>query len=101
MKKNIYCKSFIIFILFGFSFCGLVSGQMQYLVTKKTGQTDDYFGTKVSDPYRWLENDTSAETKAWVKAQQKFTNDYLAKIPFREDIKKRYQEILKYPKYFG
>jgi len=75
--------------------------QLQYPVTKKVEQTDDYFGTKVSDPYRWLENDTSAETKAWVKTQQKFTNDYLAKIPFRADIKKRYQEILKYPKYSG
>ncbi|HXB44945.1 MAG TPA: hypothetical protein VNV85_12845, partial [Puia sp.] len=101
MSKNIYYKSLILLSLFGFSFCGTVSGQMQYPTTKKTDQSDTYFGTKLSDPYRWLENDTSAETKAWVIKQQKFTSDYLAKIPFREDIKKRYSELLRYPKYYS
>lgn len=72
---------------------------MKYPVTKKTDQADDYFGTKVSDPYRWLENDTSAETKKWVEEQNKVTNEYLSKIPFRDKIKKRMAEIFNYPKY--
>jgi len=101
MKKNLSLKSFLMLSVIALSSVKNTLAQLQYPVTKKVEQTDDYFGTKVSDPYRWLENDTSAETKAWVKTQQKFTNDYLAKIPFRADIKKRYQEILKYPKYSG
>jgi len=101
MKINIFLKSFLMLSAIALSSGENTYAQLQYPVTKKVEQTDDYFGTKVSDPYRWLENDTSAETKAWVKTQQKFTNDYLAKIPFRADIKKRYQEILKYPKYSG
>jgi len=75
--------------------------KMDYPLTKKVTQVDDYFGTKVEDPYRWLENDTTAETKEWVLTEQKFTEDYLSKIPFREKIMKRYKEILNYPKYFS
>lgn len=75
--------------------------RMDYPVTKKVSQVDNYFGTKVSDPFRWLENDTSAETKAWVRTEQDFTEAYLTKIPFRDKIMKRYKEILNYPKYFG
>lgn len=59
---------------------------------------DEYFGTKVADPYRWLENDTSAETGNWVKAQNKVTNSYLAQIPYREKIADRYEELMNYPK---
>ncbi len=61
--------------------------------------TDDYFGTKVADPYRWLENDTSAETAAWVKAENEVTQGYLSKIPFRDAIKKRYETLFNYEKY--
>ena len=50
-----------------------VKAQFQYPITKKVIQTDDYFGTKVSDPYRWLENDKSDETKEWVKEQNVVT----------------------------
>ena len=60
---------------------------------------DDYFGTKVADPYRWLENDTSAETNAWVEAQRAVTNDYLSHIPFRGAIKDRLTEIMNYERY--
>ena len=69
------------------------------LTTKKIEQTDDYHGTKVSDPYRWLEDDNSAETKAWVQAQNKVTFDYLNQIPQREQIKKRLTELWNYAKY--
>ncbi|MBS1582883.1 MAG: S9 family peptidase [Bacteroidetes bacterium] len=73
--------------------------KMSYPPTRKdTTIADDHFGTPVSDPYRWLENDTSAETGAWVKAQNAVTNDYLAKIPFRAAIAKRYEELYNFPK---
>ena len=71
----------------------------QYPDTRKTDQTDDYFGTKVSDPYRWLEDDRSEETKAWVIAENKVTTDYIAQIPFRDAIKKRLTELWNYAKY--
>jgi len=70
-----------------------------YPDTKKTDQTDDYFGTKVSDPYRWLENDMSDETKSWVVDENKVTTSYLSQIPFREAIKKRLTELWNYAKY--
>ncbi len=60
---------------------------------------DDYFGTKVADPYRWLENDTSAETAKWVKAQNEVTQDYLSHIPFRNAIKDRLTQIVNYERY--
>ncbi len=80
---------------------GNLFGQLQYPYTKQVIQMDDYFGTKISDPYRWLENDTSAETKAWVRTEQQFTENYLSKISFRDQIRNRYKEILSYTKYFG
>ncbi|MDH7462261.1 prolyl oligopeptidase family serine peptidase [Chitinophagaceae bacterium 26-R-25] len=73
--------------------------QAPYPPTRKADQTDNYFGTKVSDPYRWLEDDNSEETKDWVKKQNDVTNTYLAKIPFRADVKKRLEELWNYPKY--
>ncbi|SER82271.1 prolyl oligopeptidase family serine peptidase [Pedobacter rhizosphaerae] len=71
---------------------------MKYPVTQKDSTTDNYFGTIIADPYRWLENDTSAETKVWVDAENKVTQHYLSQIPFRDDIKKRLTEIWNYPK---
>lgn len=59
---------------------------------------DDYHGTTVSDPYRWLEDDNSEETAAWVKAQNEVTRDYLGQIPYREQIKTRLTELYDYPK---
>ena len=73
--------------------------QFNYPETKKGNQVDDYFGTKVEDPYRWLEDDRSEDTKAWVVAQNKVTNAYLEKIPFRNAIKKRLTELWNYEKF--
>ena len=61
--------------------------------------TDDYFGTKVSDPYRWLEDDNSPETAVWIKAENEVTEDYLSQIPFRNRIRERLTEIWNYPRY--
>ncbi len=66
---------------------------------KDTTVVDDYFGTKVADPYRWLENDTSAQTKAWVEAENKITFGYLKSIPFSEKIRTRLTEIVNYERY--
>lgn len=67
-------------------------------VTVKKDSIQNYFGTEVNDPYAWLEDDNSDETKAWVAEENKVTNQYLAKIPYREDIKKRYSELMNYEK---
>jgi prolyl oligopeptidase len=73
---------------------------VKYPVTKKdTTVKDDYFGTIVTDPYRWLENDTSAETGSWVKAENEVTENYLNKIPFRAAIAKRYEDLFNYEKF--
>ncbi len=70
----------------------------KYPTTKKVEHTDEYFGIKVQDPYRWLEDDLAADTKDWVQREVAFTNDYLAKIPFREEIRGQLQEIWNYEK---
>jgi prolyl oligopeptidase len=72
--------------------------RIDYPVTKKTAQSDDYFGTKVADPYRWLEDQDSKETAEWVAAQNKVTFGYLEQIPFRNQIKERLTQIWNYPK---
>ena len=69
-----------------------------YPKTEKIDQKDDYFGTTVEDPYRWLEDDLSAETKQWVTAQNEVTQDYLAQIPFRDAIHKRLESLWNYEK---
>ena len=71
----------------------------KYPVTRKTDQANDYFGTKVTDPYRWLEDDRSEETKNWVVEENKVTNAYLSKIPFRSRIADRFRELWNYEKY--
>ncbi|WP_245584808.1 prolyl oligopeptidase family serine peptidase [Pedobacter glucosidilyticus] len=73
--------------------------ELAYPDTKKESVKDDYFGTIVEDPYRWLEDDVSAETKAWVQAQNKVTQNYLAQIPYREEIKNRLSELWNYEKF--
>jgi len=66
---------------------------------KNDSVSDDYHGTVVKDPFRWLENDTASDVKAWVEAQNKVTFGYLEQIPFRDKIKDRLTEIFNYPRY--
>ena len=75
------------------------SQELKYPQTRKTDQVDDYHGVKVADPYRWLEDDKSAETAAWVEAENKVTFGYLEKIPFRPQVEKRVKQLYNYPKY--
>lgn len=72
---------------------------MNYPKTKKVEVTDTYFGTPVKDPYRWLEDDRAVDTKAWVEAENRVTQNYLSKIPFRSDIKKRLETLWNYEKF--
>ena len=72
--------------------------KMKYPTTPKTEQKDSYFGTVINDSYRWLEDDRSAQTQEWVKQENVFTNDFLSKIPFREDLRKQLNEIWNYEK---
>ena len=72
---------------------------LPYPQTRKVDTTTTYFGTKVADPYRWLENDQAADTKEWVQAENKVTQDYLSKIPYREAIRQRLTKLWNYEKY--
>jgi prolyl oligopeptidase len=67
-----------------------------YPVTRTVDSVDEFYGIKIPDPYRWLENDTSAETKAWIQAENKVTNNYLAQIPFRDSIRKELTGLVNY-----
>ena len=73
--------------------------KLTYPETKRVEVVDDYFGTKVPDPYRWLEDDNSPEVAAWVEAENKVTFAYLDKIPYRAQVKDRLTKLLNYPKY--
>jgi len=73
--------------------------KVKYPMAKKVDSVDNYFGTKVPDPYRWLENDTSAETAEWVKSENEVTSGYLSRIPFREKIREKLTKMWNYPRY--
>jgi prolyl oligopeptidase len=72
---------------------------LHYPVARKGDQTDNYFGTTVADPYRWLENTESPETKQWIEAENALTFQYLASIPERASIKDQLTRVWNYPKY--
>jgi prolyl oligopeptidase len=73
--------------------------KLSYPETRRVEVVEDYFGTKVPDPYRWLEDDNSPEVAAWVEAENKVTFGYLDKIPYRAQLKGRLTKLLNYPKY--
>ncbi|MDB5125284.1 MAG: family peptidase [Mucilaginibacter sp.] len=75
------------------------SKKITYPVTKKVDTVNTYFGTAVPDPYRWLEDDRAPDTKAWVKAENKVTQDYLSQIPYRDAMHQRLQQLWNYEKY--
>src|SRR5690606_34160401 len=72
---------------------------MPYPQTKKVNVADNYFDIEVKDPYRWLENDTAADTKQWVKEENRVTQDYLSQIPYRDKIRERLEKLWNYEKY--
>ncbi len=78
--------------------CKTKNEKLVYPETRKTDHIDEYHGTKVADPYRWLEDDNSEETKEWVRGQNKVTFGYLEQIPFRKKLEERLTELWDYPK---
>ncbi|MBY0481232.1 MAG: prolyl oligopeptidase family serine peptidase [Chitinophagaceae bacterium] len=91
-------KKLSILLACSFSFI-MIQAQLNYPVTKKVNQVDNYHGVSVADPYRWLEDDHSDDTKAWVKAQNEVTFKYLSQIPYREGFKKRIEKLSNYAKF--
>ncbi len=78
--------------------CTPAKDKLEYPETRKSDHVDNYHGTEVPDPYRWLEDDNSEETEAWVKAQNKVTYAYLSRIPFRDELEERLTKVWNYPK---
>src|SRR5947208_12730520 len=72
---------------------------LQYPAARKSDVVDDYHGTRVPDPYRWLEDPDSPESRAWTEAQNRLTAAYLADIPARATIRQRLTKLCNYPKY--
>jgi prolyl oligopeptidase len=78
---------------------GALAQPFQYPAAKKVDQVDVYHGTKVADPYRWLEDDASPQTAAWVEAENKVTFPYLEAIPYRQQMHARVEQLNNYEKY--
>jgi prolyl oligopeptidase len=100
MKKNAKMIVFCVVVgLFIFVSTRTQEPPSKYPVTKKVDQVDDYFGTKVEDPYRWLEEMNSPETRQWINAQVEVTEKYLSSIEFRPQLKARLTELCNFERY--
>ncbi|MGH9944292.1 MAG: S9 family peptidase, partial [Pyrinomonadaceae bacterium] len=87
-------------LVFGQSAATLsANGKLSYPETRRVEQMDDFHGTRVGDPYRWLEDLDTADTKSWVEAQNKLTFSYLEQIPQRAKIKERLTKLWNYERY--
>ena len=75
--------------------------QMSYPPARRSDQADVYHGVRIEDPYRWLEDADSPETKAWVGAENALTEKYLSQIPARERIRRRLTELWNFERYAG
>lgn len=114
VSKNVHTYRFVVF-LFAFIFISVLSlsrsraqnltvpqkmiNPMTYPPARKSEQTDDYHGVKVADPYRWLEDLDSEETKTWVEAENKLTFKYLNEIPARAKIRERLTKLWNYERF--
>jgi prolyl oligopeptidase len=93
-------KSFILSLLLVATVnIAILGATFTYPQTRKADQVDDYHGTKVADPYRWLENPDSPEAREWIEAQNKLTFDYLGRIPQRAKIKERLTDLWNYERF--
>ena len=90
---------FILFVSLAIIAFGKNERAFRYPDARKSDQVDNYHGTKVADPYRWLEDPDSSESRAWIEAENKITFDFLGKIPQRDVIKKRITELWDYEKF--
>ena len=85
--------------LIGIAAATVFSQSLQYPAARKVDQVDSYHGVKVADPYRWLEDDNSPETAAWIEAENKITFPYLERIPYRQQFQERVKRLNDYVKY--
>ncbi len=99
MKNARVGLTFFVLLVFAFTSIPVQANKLPYPKPRKVNHTDTYFGTVVADPYRWMEDDNSEETKAWVEAENKVTFGYLEQIPFRSGMKNRLEQIFNYPRY--
>jgi prolyl oligopeptidase len=76
-----------------------LNANAQYPKALKVDQVDTYFGTRVSDPYRWMENENSDTLKSWIGEENAVTEKFLSAIPYRKAVRKRLEELFNYPKY--
>jgi len=95
LQKSILCLLVFAFV----SLAVPAQTKFDYPKPRRGEQVDDFHGTKVADPYRWMEDTESVETKGWIEAENRLTNAYLATIPQRETIKNRLTEIWNYERY--
>jgi len=91
-------RTFILIAMATLATSGAQAQTLHYPTTAKDATVDTYFGTQVADPYRWLENDTSAQTAEWVEAENRVTHQYLSRIPFRQQLLKRLTQLANYDK---
>jgi prolyl oligopeptidase len=100
IKKTYFILSVVlIFVFSGFAKTEKsLSKKLTYPKTRTVDQVDDYFGTKVADPYRWLEG-SNDKVRNWINSQNQVTFSYLKKIPYRSSIKRRLKELVNYPRY--
>src|SRR5687768_10188077 len=92
-------RALFFIVIAAFATSAVAQGKFDYPKARVSDQVDDYHGVKVADPYRWLEDPDSAETRAWVEAQNKITNAYPETIPQRAAIKARLTELWNYEKF--
>ncbi len=97
MKHTYISLLLLLMIMLNLS-CGPKSKRPQYPSTRQDATVDTYFGQTVADPYRWLEDDRSPQTEAWVEAQNLVTQSFLSRIPFRDTIKARLTRVWNYKK---
>jgi len=94
LKKVVFCLAIVSFVAISVT----AQDGNGYPATRKVDQVDNYFGTEVKDPYRWLENNDSPEVAEWVEAQNKVSFGWLEKIPYRNAVKERLMKLFNYPK---
>lgn len=93
-------KAIVLSLIFVFAAAAVpAQTRLTYPDAKRGDQVDEYHGTKVADPYRWMEDTESAETRTWIDAENKLTDSYFAAIPQREAIKTRLTELWNYERY--
>jgi prolyl oligopeptidase len=96
--QAIICVLLLFVIVAGLS-DGLLAQKLTYPTARKDTVVDDYFGTKVPAPYRWMEDESSPELRRWIEAENGLTFGYLEQIPFRLKIKARLEQLLNYARY--